>query len=333
MTKISQLPASTVLLPSGLVHVDEAGVSKSIAISQVGGMVPRSAPVGGGTVLSYLDRGSLFAPTAGATWTITAAASLGAGWFIYIRNDSNTGNLILDPNGAETINGFATMYMNPGDATILTCDGVNFSAMFVRSVTGWTPVQGTWTYASATTINVPNGPDYQKGDRIRLTQTTVKYFYCIGVAANVITITGGSDYTLVNAAISLVSISREASPLGFPNTFNYVPTFGGFSVAPTTDFARFSILGNNISVWYHMNVSGTSNSTLFNIALPVPTVGGATFAGLASPIGLDNSANISIPQIDVGGGNVILYKVIGTAASWTAAANKGVYGFNVTYQY
>ncbi len=43
---------------------------------------------------------------------------------------------------------------------------------------GWQPANETWTYASATTITVPSGAasKYAKGDKIKLTQTTVKYF-------------------------------------------------------------------------------------------------------------------------------------------------------------
>ena len=61
---------------------------------------------------------------------------------------------------------------------------------------GWMPAEETWTYASATTITVPSGAasKYSKGDKIRLKQGAgYKYFYVVGIADTVLTVTGGSD--------------------------------------------------------------------------------------------------------------------------------------------
>ena len=51
------------------------------------------------------------------------------------------------------------------------------SPSFAGTNTGWTSVADSWTYASATTITVPTDATtkYQAGDKIKLTQTTVKY--------------------------------------------------------------------------------------------------------------------------------------------------------------
>ena len=89
-------------------------------------------------------------------------------------------------------------------------------------VDGWIPVSVSWTYASADaptfTITVPTGAAslYGVGDRIKLTQTTVKYFIITAVADTVLTVYGGTDYTLANAAISAISYSHMKAPLGFP---------------------------------------------------------------------------------------------------------------------
>lgn len=294
MTKISAIPASTVLLPSGLVHVDEAGVSKSVPISSIGGMLPRALPIAGGTLLSYLDRGGLIIATAGATWTLTAAASLGNGWFVYIQNNS-TGNLILDPNGAETINGFATITLSPGDTTMLACNGVSFSAMFVPSATGWAAVNETWAFATATTITVPTDATtrFQKGDRIRFTQTTVKYFYVVAVTATVLTVTGGTDYTVANAAISLISMSRSILPFGFPSGFAYTPTItqGGTVTSFTTNTMRFVMNGLVVHVFGRLviNNAGTAaGANQIRATLPI------TCKQSAMAIGLGNIIDVSV---------------------------------------
>ena len=122
---------------------------------------------------------------------------------------------------------------------------------------GWIPVSDTWTYASATTITVPSGAAsiYKVGMGIRLTQSsTVKYFYIVGVADTVLTITGGSDYTLANATISAVSYTNTpATAIGFPNAFNYTPvvTYASGTTDPTgwTSLnGSFSIGGNIATV-------------------------------------------------------------------------------------
>jgi hypothetical protein len=54
------------------------------------------------------------------------------------------------------------------------------------------------------------------GARIKLTQTTVKYFIVTAIDATTITLYGGTDYTLANAAISTVAHSLVKVPVGFP---------------------------------------------------------------------------------------------------------------------
>lgn len=87
---------------------------------------------------------------------------------------------------------------------------------------GWTPVRDAWAYASADdptfVITVPSDAttSYSPGMRVKLTQSTVKYFIITAVSATTITVYGGTDYTLANAAISAVSVSSVKAPFGFP---------------------------------------------------------------------------------------------------------------------
>lgn len=91
---------------------------------------------------------------------------------------------------------------------------------------GWIPESGTWTYASADaptftlTVNADVTSKIGVGDRIKLTQTTAKYFIVTAISYSApnttITIYGGTDYTLANAAITLPYFSHLKSPLGFP---------------------------------------------------------------------------------------------------------------------
>jgi len=115
---------------------------------------------------------------------------------------------------------------------------------------GWIPAEETWTYASATTFTISGDKTskYQKGDKIKLTQTSVKYFYIIGVSYSspntTITVTGGSDYSLANATITSPFYSKAESPQGFPLFFNWTTTVtcpGGTVPTYSTNSCSFTI--------------------------------------------------------------------------------------------
>ncbi|WP_442766606.1 hypothetical protein, partial [Mitsuokella multacida] len=84
----------------------------------------------------------------------------------------------------------------------------------------------TWTYLGADaptytfTISGDKTSKYSPGMRIKLTQTTVKYFIIVAVSYSypntTVTIYGGTDYTLENAAITDPYYSMVKAPAGFP---------------------------------------------------------------------------------------------------------------------
>ena len=66
---------------------------------------------------------------------------------------------------------------------------------------GWQAVSDSWSYASASTITVPSGAAslYKVGDKIKWTQTTVKYGVIRTVADTLLTIIVNTDYVVTNA--------------------------------------------------------------------------------------------------------------------------------------
>lgn len=126
------------------------------------------------------------------------------------------------------VNGFYDDGLNPGLQVNgeFYRDGVSLTDLLSTiagyNSSGWTPVTDSWAYASVDgsigVITIPsNGTTkYSVGMRIKLTQTTVKYFIVVAVTATTLTVYGGTDYTLANAAISAISFSCHKSPLGFP---------------------------------------------------------------------------------------------------------------------
>lgn len=72
------------------------------------------------------DRSGAFLWTGGAgTLTLPSASVVGSDWFCQVRN-SGTGAININPVGGELINGSATLAFNPGDSSIISCDGTGF---------------------------------------------------------------------------------------------------------------------------------------------------------------------------------------------------------------
>lgn len=145
-----------------------------------------------------------------------------------------------------------------------------------RFESGWVPAilsdgsSETWTYASADsptftfTISGDKSTKYYAGMRIKLTQTSAKYFIITKVAYSApnttITIYGGTDYTLVNAAITSPYFSPSKAPAGFPLdpdkwtlSTSYSSTTSQSSPGSGTWYNLGSVsLALHIGVWYVM---------------------------------------------------------------------------------
>lgn len=200
------------------------------------------------------------------------------------------------------------------------------------SANGWTAAGETWTYASATTFTVATDvtSKYQVGDKIKLTQTTPKYFYISAISfsgSTTITITGGSDYSLANAAITSNFFSKQANPQGFPAGFNYLPTsISGWAATPTST-CFFSIHGR--TVYLSIGVTGTSNSTSTIITPPITSSSDAGGRGLSSLQGVDNGSGIAGgagAEIDGAGTQINFYSTMVRNATWTNSGTKSIFG-------
>lgn len=77
------------------------------------------------TILAAANYDTLIRATSTFTQTLTAAATLGDGWRIWYRN-SGAGIITFDPNSSETIDGFTTLNIYPGEECLITCDGTSF---------------------------------------------------------------------------------------------------------------------------------------------------------------------------------------------------------------
>jgi hypothetical protein len=72
------------------------------------------------------DRAKMFVWTGGlGTLTLPTAAGVGSDWFVALRN-GGSGNLVIAPQGLETINGAASLTLTPGDSATAVTDGTNW---------------------------------------------------------------------------------------------------------------------------------------------------------------------------------------------------------------
>jgi len=110
---------------------------------------------------------------------------------------------------------------------VLTSNGSAWTSAAPAGGGNWTSDANTWTYSSADaptfviSVNADMTAILTAGCRIKLTQTTVKYFIVTAVGAfsggaTLITVYGGTDYTLANAAITSPNYSYAKAPTGFP---------------------------------------------------------------------------------------------------------------------
>lgn len=199
---------------------------------------------------------------------------------------------------------------------------------------GWTPADATWTYASASTITVPSGAAsiYQKGDRVKLTQTTVKYFVIVAVADTVLTFAVNTDYTVANAAITLNYYSHQANPLGYPHWFTWAPTLAG-GTSPAANSAYFKVDGN--TMWLRaQQLQLTSNATTFTFTVPVAVHSNSPLYGTPVFVADSNTNQTVIGNIEFAAGatTISAYKTFYTGA-WTASGTKSLYMSPISYQF
>lgn len=100
------------------------------------------------TIIGAGDYGRTFNCTSSFTQTLTAAATLGDGFWCAFVN-SGTGLITIDPNGAETIDGLATLVLNPGEAAILNCNGTLFITLCRRRLVDNAIADGRLTLTTA----------------------------------------------------------------------------------------------------------------------------------------------------------------------------------------
>lgn len=101
--------------------------------------------------LTSIYRNNLIVTTAGLTISLLAAATATEGFIFSVQNTSSS-NVTIDPDGAETINGNATLTIPPNGGGTIVCDGSNWQilSMVTVSADGDNTFTGTNTFNAAT---------------------------------------------------------------------------------------------------------------------------------------------------------------------------------------
>jgi hypothetical protein len=116
--------------------------SGAITIASTGGgssAITISNKTGAYTVVAG-DVGTIINCTSGTfTVSLTAAATLGAGFNCWVWNTSTTTThaVTVDPSGAETIDGVATLILRHGEGVEIVCDGTNWQTGSKKTMRGY----------------------------------------------------------------------------------------------------------------------------------------------------------------------------------------------------
>lgn len=197
---------------------------------------------------------------------------------------------------------------------------------------GWKPITATLTYVSANSFTIAGDQTalYRRSLKLKLKQTTDKFFQVVSSSYSApnttVVITGGGDYSLANAAITDTFYSNEETPNDFPTTFAWTPTFGGFSVSPTTVTCKFRLYPYGIYVEM-LATGGTSNANSFTLT-PPPGVTLSVVATLGLMlITIDNGAVVtnSPGKLLTNNDSPPKYSVTKdfASAAWTTSGTKG----------
>jgi hypothetical protein len=270
------------------------------------------------------DKGYLFGCTSTWTLSLTAASTLGNGWFLYLQN-LGTGVITVDPNSSETIGGVATAAFRPGDIWLIVCDGTNFQLnrlggsnyqIFTSTGTFTTPAGVYRIYAEAW----GGGGGGSKGNSANLQGSGAGG----GYSAGFINTTPGATITATVAAGGTgATTNNTAGAAGGNSTFGALTANGGEQgkLAPNYGYEAMNSQGGTASGG-DVNIQGGSC-----IRFPVASLNDIGTVGGAAPAsgGQGGRAAVNVngpfgatqePGIPGGGGYAGF-------ASWSNAANGG----------
>lgn len=280
------------------------------------------------------DNNAVHRYSATATVSLTAAATLAANWHYTVIADG--GDVTIDPNGAETIDGAATLVIPSGSAAHIICSG---TAFFTEKTN--VPVQPFATVASAATTDI--GAATSQNVTVTGT-TTITSFGTVAagtfrrvVFSGVLTLTHNATSLILPQGGNVVTAageSLEAVSLGSGNwrvTSYQRSGFFAFTSGTAVSASGTAVDFTSIPAWVKritMSFESLSTTGTTGISLQLGDSGGIETAGYLC--GTSNSQSSTTEFILTGGssaaaavyhGSVVLSLIDAATNKWAASAN------------
>ena len=251
------------------------------------------------------DRSSTYVWTGGAgTLTLTLAATLADNWFMFLRN-SGTGALTVAGSGGNTINGSASIILQPSDSAIIVCSGTTFytvglgkSTQFAFTQLSYAVVSGTYTLSASEASNViQKYTGSLSGNVTIIVPPTVQVYYIVNATTGAYTVTistgsggtavltTGTQATLVCDSVNLYNantILAGSSTISLANGSVGSPSLG-FSSEPTTGIYRAASGEFNTAILgvKRSTISATGLAIVGDVAGTTGTFGTGITGGIA----------------------------------------------------
>ena len=239
------------------------------------------------------DRSNTYVWTGGAgTLTLTLATTLGDNWFMFLRNNG-TGALTVAGTSGDTINGSASIVLQPTDSCIIVCSGSTFYTVGLGKSTQFNFTQltkavssGTYTLTASEASNViQKYTGALAGNVTIIVPPTVQVYYIVNATTGIytLTISTGSGATAVLTAGSQATLVCDSVNLYNANTVlagsSSISLNSGSVGAPSLNFSAESTTGvyRAASGEFNIAILGVLRSTLSASGLAI--VGSGNFTG------------------------------------------------------
>jgi hypothetical protein len=246
----------------------QSAALSSASVAARGNTLVQAAPIlslNSDYIAGIADQGQVLNWVGGAgTFTLSDAATLGAGWFCHIRN-SGTGALTLNPTSGtlNTIDAAGTLLFNPGESAICVCDGLKFVTIS-KTVT-------QINNFSYTSLDVSGTGTY--------TITTAQTGYSVYRLTGVLT---GARQIVFPTTLTQFTVRNE--------------TTGAFTLTVKTAANAGTVVGTNEAKIVYCDGSDIKPSSTAGIAFPIAVSQGGTGATSAASA----LANLGVSTLGIG---------------------------------
>lgn len=235
------------------------------------------------------DNNAFLRFSAAATLSLTAAATLGANWHIKVVADG--GDVVIDPNSTELIDGTATITVKNGYTAVIICTGTAFfsdkmQATVTTVLGGLVPYQ---TLASATTTDL--GSIASQNIQVTGTTTITGFGTVAAGTFRRVQFTGALTLTYNATSMILYSAANITTYAGLTMEFisdgsgnwrevSHTPASGAWNnavlsqsvaltpIATSVNNGRFVKEGKKVTLWVNITPSavGTSPGSAIRIS-------------------------------------------------------------------